>query len=348
MNTTSQALPCRDELPIARFKKSPDDFKVEEILGFELDGEGEHLWVNARKTSMNTREVIDWLAGVFGVTARDIGHSGLKDKNAVTTQWFSLPLPIGAAIPDGLSNLAAVEIVRHVRSRKKLRIGAHRQNRFQIILRDLPEGAATIEEGLQKIVRQGFPNYFGPQRFGHGGRNVASARSMFSGGRKTTRFKRGIYLSAARSHLFNQVLAARIQDQSWLEILPGEVCILNGTNSIFECASPDDEIHKRHQQMDIHASGPLHGRGDSLCTDRVQELEAHCLRDETVLMQGLEAAGLKQERRALRSVANDLSWQWLDTDALRIDVTLQRGVYATALLGELVVLQEGDEPPAGE
>jgi len=327
----------------------PTDFCVDEILGFQPDGDGEHLWVQIRKTGLNTREVVDWLVARFAVSARDIGYSGLKDKNAVTTQWFSLPLPLSEEITEPESGHDAIEILHQTRSRKKIRIGSHRQNRFQITLRDLPAARNLLEQRLERINKQGFPNYFGPQRFGHGGRNVAAARSMFQSGRKKiSRFKRGLYLSAARAFLFNQVLAARVENESWLEILPGEVCVLDGTNSVFSCTEPNEEIQQRHQQKDIHASGPLYGRGESLASGSVLQLEADSLQLEPVLTSGLEMAGLKHERRALRSIARDLHWQWLSDDVLKIEVTLQRGVYATAMLGTLVQLREVERPSTGE
>ncbi len=340
MNITSQPGSCRDELPIARFKQYPGDFRVHEVLGFDLDGEGEHLWIKVCKTGLNTRDVADQLAGLFKVAARDVGYSGLKDKHAVTTQWFSLPLPIARQLPDDLPQLAQLSIEETVRSRKKLRSGAHRQNHFTITLRELHDCRDLLEARLLAVRAQGFPNYFGKQRFGHGGRNVISARSMFQRKQKISRFKRGIYLSAARSHLFNKILDARIAQQNWQTVLPGEVCVLDGSNSIFQCPQPDEAVSQRHSEFDLHTSGALYGRGESLATGQVLELESQCLADEDILTSGLEAAGLKQERRALRAIAQDMSWRWLDTSTLEIDVTLQRGVYATSLLGELVELQE--------
>ncbi|OED35351.1 hypothetical protein AB833_30800 [Chromatiales bacterium (ex Bugula neritina AB1)] len=345
MNITSQPARCRDELPIARFKQSPGDFKVCELLGFELDGEGEHLWISVSKTGLNTRDVVDQLADIFNTTARDIGYSGLKDKNAITTQWFSVPLAIGLEVPVEIYSIDHTKIARTTRSRKKLRSGSHRHNHFQITLRDLHDCREYLEPRLQRVRDEGFPNYFGKQRFGHGGRNVISARSMFQRKQKLSRFKRGIYLSAARSYLFNKVLDVRVAQENWQTVLPGEVCVLDGSNSVFHCALPDDEIHQRHVDFDLHTSGPLHGRGRSLVTDAVQQLELRCLEGEEILMAGLEQAGLKQERRALRAIAQDLSWRWLDETTLEIEVKLQRGVYATSLLEELVVLQENENAP---
>lgn len=352
MNVTSLPVSCLDELPQARFKSTPEDFRVEELLGFEPDGEGEHLWVNVCKTSQNTRDLVDLLAQKFAVKAKDIGYSGLKDKHAVTTQWISLPLAAGSEylsddpadsvvkINELLAELPGVEVTTVTRSRKKLRTGAHRQNGFTIILREMTAPHDVVEQRLTRVAANGFPNYFGPQRFGRDGRNVASAQSMFASNRKVTRFKRGIYLSAARSYLFNLVLAHRVADKNWNTVLPGEVCILDGTNSVFHNDDPDSAIESRCQAFDIHPSGPLHGRGETVVTAAVADIEEACLKGEPALLKGLEKAGLKQERRALRAVAHALQWQWLDDNTLKLEVILQRGIYATSLLRELVCAED--------
>lgn len=361
MNVTSLPTSCLDELPVALHKTNPEDFQVDELLGFEPDGEGEHLWINVRKRDKNTRDMIELLAKSFSIAEKDIGYSGLKDKNALTTQWISLPMGGGGVagvgegfsgedvdlpklVCDAFADVSDVEVVTVTRSRKKLRTGAHRQNRFKIVLREVQGAHEFVEQRLASVRDYGFPNYFGPQRFGHGGRNVASARSMFTGNRKTTRFKRGIYLSAARSYLFNLVLADRVAKNTWQTVLAGEACILDGTNSSFHCEIPDDDIVARTVKFDIHTSGPLHGRGRSAVSGVVEELERECLKDEESLFQGLEKAGLKQERRALRAIAHELQWRWLDDHTLEINVVLQKGIYATSLLRELVQVADSATP----
>lgn len=361
MNVTSLPTSCLDELPVAQQKSNPEDFQVDELLGFEPDGAGDHLWVNIRKRDKNTRDIIELLSKMFSIPEKDIGYSGLKDKNALTTQWISLPMGGGGVagvgdnfsgegvdlsklVAETLADVPDIEVVTVTRGRKKLRTGTHRQNRFNIVLRELPDNHEIVEQRLSVVRDHGFPNYFGTQRFGHGGRNVAAARSMFTGNRKTTRFKRGIYLSAARSYLFNRVLAERVANNTWQTILAGEACILDGTNSSFHCETPDDDIVARTKQFDIHPSGPLHGRGHSAVSGVVEELEHDCLKDEESLFEGLEKAGLKRERRALRAVAYELQWRWLDDQTLEINVVLQKGVYATSLLRELVRVAESTTP----
>lgn len=339
-------------LPKAVFKRDCADFKVDEQLGFEPDGEGAHLWIQLRKTDCNTMDVVSGLAAMLNVAVRDVGYSGLKDRYAVTTQWMSVPFPINESLPE-ISSISSslssgVEILRLMKSGKKLRRGAHRKNEFTITLRDIEAQQDTVNKHLDNLAVTGFPNYFGPQRFGKFGRNVDNARDMFAAKkRKLSRFKRSMYLSAARSYLFNRVLAERVLQSNWLQVLPGEVCMLDGSQSVFKCETTDkpvdhdifNEMQKRLDTHDIHTTGPLHGRGDGMTSGVVQAIERNCLQSEQLLCQGLESAGLTAERRALRAIAHDLQWNWIDDKTLELSFALQRGVYATSMLREIADIQ---------
>ncbi len=354
MNITALPNTCHDELPSALMKLKPEDFCVDEKLGFEPEGEGEHLWVQIRKTGCNTRDVVDLLAKGLSLPAREIGTSGLKDRHAVTTQWMSLPTAklsnkesLPELVQELLNNVPDVECLRALRGRKKLKTGTHKYNRFTIVLREISDGHSVIEQQLASVAKSGFPNYFGPQRFGRGGRNLMQAQALFEGRAKASKFKRGMYLSAARSYLFNSVLARRVEQENWNRVVAGDSCILDGSNSLFQCETVDSEIDKRCLQMDIHPSGPLYGKGDSKVTGDVWQLEDEVLGPETLLTEGLEKAGLKSERRALRAIAKDLHWQWLNDTTLELQFALSRGVFATSLLTEIVCVQDAlDHQPA--
>ena len=325
------------QLPTVVFKVAPEDFIVDEILGFEPTGEGEHIWILVRKTGCNTRDLVERIAAATGTPARDIGYSGLKDKNAVTTQWFSIRQSVHDSFSPAVAEIPGIELLRTERSDRKLRTGSHHSNRFAIVLREVTGDQQALQHQLELIRQRGFPNYFGAQRFGYDGRNVSAARSMFqSRRRKVSRFKRGMFLSAARAWLFNQVLAQRVTDDSWLRVQTGDVCMLNGSRSVFQAAQGDDDLQVRHDTHDIHLTGPMVGAGDSLAAAGILELEQRCLLDESILVDGLVQAGLKQERRALRALASDLTVEWLDTRTLRLGFTLARGVFATSLLNEIV------------
>ena len=165
-------------------KRTPLDFQVDELLGFSLeaqsDAECPHDWLQIRKTGINTSYLAQLLAQSSGNNLRDIGYSGMKDRHAVTTQWFSVPSSGNASISDfeqAISRELAgtpqkVEFLTCVAHPKKLKRGVHRKNRFKIFIRDL---YGLDESVLARIKQQGVPNYFGSQRFGKRFANLAKA-----------------------------------------------------------------------------------------------------------------------------------------------------------------------------
>ena len=327
----------------AQLRQCPADFQVDEQLGFELSGAGEHAFVQIRKQQLNTEQVARQLARLAQVKPGAVSFSGMKDRHAVTTQWFSVQLP-GMPDPDWQAlNSEQLQVLQHGRHRQKLRRGSHRANHFVIILRNvLRDGQGVpeqMEQRLLTIARQGVPNYFGPQRFGNREDNIARARAMLCDGRRVKdRHQRSIYLSTARAVLFNKVLSQRVAQGNWNRALAGDALMLQGTHCFFIAEHIDDEIVQRIEQHDIHPSGPLWGRGELASQDAARELELTVLGTDTALCTGLEQAGLKQERRALRVLAEDLGWQWLAGDDLQLQFSLPRGAYATSVIRECCVV----------
>lgn len=320
----------------ARTRITPEDFRVDEIDAFAASGEGEHLLLTIEKRGLTTAEAVRRIAAWAGVPESAIGHAGLKDRHAVTRQRLSVWLP-GREDPDpSTQDSEALRIIEAHRHSRKLPRGALAGNRFHLVLREVSGNRAAIEERLGAIAAQGVPNYFGEQRFGRSGDNVAQALAMFAG-RRVKREERSLLLSAARSELFNRVLARRVRDGDWNVALDGDVFMLAGTHSVFGPEPLDDRIRERIAGFDIDPTGPMWGRGALRTSDAVLALEtaamsaddAHALRD------GLERAGMKQERRALRLRATNLRWQWLQEDALEVVFELPPGSYATSVLAEL-------------
>jgi tRNA pseudouridine13 synthase len=317
-----------------RMRAAPEDFFVEEIPGFESSGSGEHLLLTIEKRGMNTAHAAKLLAQWARVPDMGVSYAGLKDRHAVTRQRFSVHLPKKVA-PD-LDALESPElrVLEHAWHSRKLPRGALAGNRFVIVLRDVVGDHDAIDARLSAIAAAGVPNYFGEQRFGRSGDNVAQALAMF-GGRRVRREERTLLLSAARSELFNRVLAQRVADGSWNRPLEGEVWALEGSRSVFGPEPWTPLLAQRLDDFDIHPTGPLWGRGPLRTTDAAAELETQCLADASALREGLERAGLDQERRALRLRPQSLSWQWLDADVLSLSFELPPGAYATVVLKEL-------------
>ncbi|MCL6416360.1 tRNA pseudouridine(13) synthase TruD [Aestuariirhabdus sp. Z084] len=318
----------------ARLKTRVEDFIVEEQLGFEPEGEGEHLFLQIEKQGHNTEWLARQLAKWCEVPPRDVSFSGLKDRQAVTTQWFGIQLP-GRPDPD-LSQYEdeSLRILRAQRHPRKLRRGVHKGNRFKLRLRDFSGDKVLLQQRLQQISEQGYPNYFGDQRFGIDAGNLDEALKLFRGEIKVrNRSRRSIYLSAARSWLFNDVLAQRIEQQSWDTYQLGDVPGFFGTNSIVRADRIDPDILSKFDQRELCATGPLWGRGDLLTQAEVAAIETRLSIEQPELCSGLEAAGMKQERRRLVSLASELEWHFEDDDLL-LSFVLESGSYATSLLRE--------------
>lgn len=318
----------------AQLRSSPEDFLVEEILGYEADGEGEHALLWVEKRGANTDWVARELARFAGVPPLAVGYAGLKDRHAVTRQAFTVQLA-GKPDPDWHAfPHAEVKVLAAARHKRKLKRGALRGNRFVLVLRQVEGDRARAEEVLGRIAARGVPNYFGEQRFGRGGGNVEQARAMFAG-RRVDRDKRSFLLSAARSHLFNEVLAARVERDAWDSPLDGEIWSLAGTRSWFGPEPFDAALAERLARGDIHPSGPLWGQGETPARGEAAELETAIALANADLVEGLAAARMDQERRPLRLMPQQLRWRWLESDALELAFELPAGAYATVVVREL-------------
>ena len=322
----------------ARLRSVPEDFVVDEQLGFEPEGEGEHALVQVRKRGCNTAWVARQLAGLAGIRVREVSYCGLKDRDAITSQWFSAWLP-GKPDPDWHAlNDDQIEVLRFARHRRKLRRGYHRSNRFGIRLRELNADREHLQWQLRALREEGVVNYFGAQRFGHGSGNIEAALGLFRGTNKCRdRQLRGLYLSAARSLLFNRIAARRVQEDNWNRALPGEVLMLDGTRSIFDIDQVDDDIAKRVRAGDLHPTAPLWGLGESRASAESLAVEQRGMQGCDEIQRGLEAIGMKQERRALRMRPQDLMWDFEADDVLRLEFGLPSGGYATSLVAAIAV-----------
>ncbi|MGB1141284.1 MAG: tRNA pseudouridine(13) synthase TruD [Halioglobus sp.] len=321
----------------------PEDFQVTEELDFVPEGEGEHAFIYLEKCRLNTPDVEERLARLCGVASRDIGYSGLKDRNAVTRQWFSVGLA-GRPEPDWQQlhteddSLRVLEVTRH---RRKLRRGVHRRNRFKLVLRDVQGSREAMHSRLEQIRKAGVPNYFGEQRFGRDGANLGRALAWLRQQRRISRGRRSLYLSVLRSHLFNHLLAARVQAGDWYLPRDGDVCMLQGSRSFFDCEHADADILQRAEACDLHPGVPLWGKGvgDALvarCSGVLETLE-----NSGEMTDFLQRSGPDLAWRAARFLADDFSWQFCDDGILQLDFALGAGSYATALVAEFVDYKEG-------
>ncbi len=339
MNDFNRALdlPCAHGGPLGSgsLRRQPEDFIVREWLGFEADGEGDHWLLTIRKRGANTAWVAKQLARLANVHPRDVGFAGLKDRNAVTEQSFSVPTR--SAVPNWLIVSGdGFEVVRAQRHRRKLKRGALQGNDFEIVIRDFTGSHSEIEARLATLAARGVPNYFGPQRFGHELGNLQRAFEWFSGERTIAdRLEKGFALSAARAYLFNSVLAQRVADGTWERLQSGDVANLDGSNSIFVPDEIDAVLIDRCERLDVHPTAPLWGRGELSTSGNARVLEQDAASRHAVFAEGLAKAGLEQERRATRLKVHALTHAFDDND-LTVRFRLRRGAFATAVLHEVI------------
>ncbi len=313
----------------ATLKQFNEDFIVTELPLQLPSGEGEHLWLDIEKNGANTAYVAQQLAQAVGVDERDVGYAGLKDRHAITRQWFSIYLPTGKAgetpylTPLQHPEFKVLAQARHV---KKLRPGDLQGNRFRLVLRDVVGPREAIEANLKAVATQGVPNYFGAQRFGFDGANVEQGRAMLAREiRVRNPQKKGIFLSAVRSFVFNEVLGLRIAQGLWGQTVPGDVPDASG-----------------------RPTGPLWGRGRVASTDQALALESQVAERHATLCDGMEHAGLEQERRALVALPQDMTWEWPQADQLVLAFSLPAGQYATSVLCEILQTTEPERHAEGE
>lgn len=299
----------------ADFRVEPEDFQVDENLGFEPQGEGEHVYLHIWKRGENTAWVAEKIAELAQVQIMDVGYCGRKDRHAVTTQWFSVYLPKKELEPNWSSlNSDTIKILAISRHQHKLRRGDHQTNLFIIRLRNLHiDDKAAFEQKVERVLQQGVPNYYGEQRFGRNANNLPEAHAILVEGKRIRdKQKRGLMLSAARSYLFNQVLASRVIANNWQTLLEGE--------------------------SQEYPSAPLWGRGRSAAQGLALTIENEAMESWADWRNGLEHAGLTQERRALALKPDQVSWRWLEQD-IELSFALGSGEFATTILRELVILQ---------
>ncbi len=376
-DTANLPQPIQPLLKHATYKAHTTDFIVNELLPLEFTGKGEHLWLHIQKSGMNTAYLAKLLSEWAEIPLRDVGFSGLKDRHALTTQWFSLripkkQLPDSEFAPVDIGANESITILEQQWHNKKLNRGTHRANQFTITLRDIQfadlevtaseqdlsakqSDKSAVEQHLANISTTGVPNYFGPQRFGRNGNNIREALALFarpapesrpqpkkSKRKQAPREQNSMELSAARSLIFNEILAARVRDGSWTNGLAGEVFNLNGSGSIFASEAIDETLQARLASGDIHPTAVLWGLGNDKVSGVAAAIENEIVQNNPLLHQlatGLEKRDIKAQRRALRLPIEGLSWEWQDIDnepILVLSFTLTTGSFATSVLSSLV------------
>lgn len=312
-------------------KARPEHFVVEEIPLYLPAGDGPHLYLTLRRTGLTTRDLVAELARRLSKPAPDVGYAGLKDKEAVTTQTFSLETNLSEAeVRDKLAD-GPWDLVRLGRHRNKLKVGHLLGNRFTIVLSD-PRGTLAEAQAIaDRLKTVGLPNYFGPQRFGREGDNPVAGLALLKSGRRGRNWRDKFLLSALQSLIYNHYLARRIRGGLFQTVLTGDVCQKYQTGGLF--VSEDGTVETgRLQAGELTHTGPIFGAKMRAAEGPAGELEAQALA-ELNLTQAEAAGAGTGDRRANRLLLTDLVIAE-HPEGLSLTFSLPKGAYATSLMRE--------------
>ncbi|MGQ3892754.1 tRNA pseudouridine(13) synthase TruD [Legionella sp. CNM-4043-24] len=320
-------------LATATFKSSPEDFQVNEFFDWEFSGEGEHIVLKIEKRGLSTEDVVKSLSRLINKPVKLISYAGLKDRQALTTQWLSVHAP--GEVIEGIESLEAPgwKVLECTRHNKKLRPGYLSGNHFVVTLRDV-QHVDDLLQRIEQVKLHGVPDYFGEQRFGREGANLLRAEEMLVQGRKIKdRFLKGMYCSSARSWIYNAILARRVEAGTWNTPLPGDMMQLTGSNSIFPLENVDETIVQRVLKRDVSPASPLPGKGKD--RDRLPLID-EIYSEWQAWIDGLHRLGLEEAWRANILHLGNVTLMQQDS-VVQLSFTLPPGSYATAVLRELVL-----------
>jgi tRNA pseudouridine13 synthase len=323
-----------------RIRFAPEDFQVEERPLYLPCGEGEHLYVTITKRGLSTPDLVRRLSSSLGIKAQAIGVAGLKDARAVTTQMVSLQ----GVTPDQVSGLKTDDAILSLRilgrHRNRLRTGHHAGNRFRLVIRNVAEHAAeTVPAILHQLSTRGMPNYFGPQRQGKRGDNYEVGAALLYDARRREKMNRATriwYLNTYQSHLFNRILARRVNSIDRVFVGDWATKLENG--ACFEVDDAEKE-QPRVDRFEISPTGILFGSRVSWASGEPGQIEEAVIAEagttKETLVAAAKACGFRGERRALRVPLAELEWS-LSGDSLALSFSLPPGAYATSVLRELM------------
>ncbi|MEO1231611.1 MAG: tRNA pseudouridine(13) synthase TruD [Myxococcota bacterium] len=330
-----------------RLRRDPEDFEVEERLPYAAEGRGDHLFVLIEKRGLNTSAAALQVAEHLGIIQPgerlppEAGWAGMKDRHAVARQWLSFPWREANPLPEPTTlslEAGSVGVLAAHRHRHKLRKGHVQANRFRIRIRDVPPGGTErARAALARLRVTGMPNPFGPQRFGREGDNADRARAILAGKARRPRDRRlwSLLCSALQSEVFNRILAFRIESGLLTTAIRGDRMVKHVSGGQFAVDDPSVE-QPRVDALEISPTGGLPGKRTPAVSELAAEIEAQA-RAEAQIDPALEARLGTGARRPLRlPLSPETEIRPLGDEAWELHVELPSGVYATALLDELV------------
>ena len=341
------------------FTKNSSDFVVNEIPLYEFSGDGEHLVLHVRKKDLTTWQMIQALSEVCGAKTRDFGYAGLKDKDGMTTQYISLH----KSYEQKLENFShdKIKILSKTYHNNKIRVGHLKGNRFFIRLKKVNKvDAKKLENGLKTLNKDGFPNFFGYQRFGRDGDNYILGKEILEGKRRERKRKMKLFfISAYQSYLFNTWLSKRLEicrilesfspkeasialnfdldlvkklqkQSSFFKLFRGDILHHYPYGKPFLCENVEDEL-ERFKSRDVTVTGWLAGNRSIR-----SEFEARLIEDEIFDEAEPFLKQMDGARRFAWAFLEDVESRYIEEENwFEMHFSLPRGSYATVIIEEL-------------
>ncbi len=335
------ALPYSTPLELSiggMIKEECEHFRVDEIPLYEPEGLGQHIYLLIRKTNLNTTDIVKSLCELFKITDKDIGYAGLKDKRAITTQWFSLSLGATADIAEVCkeisSSLENVEILKSSKHLNKLKIGHLIANRFTVTISNTTKDSFQNAEKILELINQnGLPNFYGEQRFGSKGDNADIGREVLTGKKKVKKhWLKKMYISAYQSELFNSWLTNRISDGLFNELIPGDLLQKSEGGRSFPFDTNKDHLQE-FKRGEISYTGPIFGSKVTGPTLKAAEREELIFSKDEVTLEDLKKMKVQGTRRSAKVFPQSIEIEKEDQNII-LSFTLPAGSYATILLRE--------------
>ena len=322
-----------------QIRSTIDDFVVEEIAAYPLSGSGEHAFLWLEKRGLAAPELVSRIIKTLNVPSKDVGVAGQKDRHAVTRQYCSIPKRL--AIDVERLNSSDLQILSVTQHQNKLKTGHLKGNRFRLVLRThggfTAEHAEQVAARLTQLEQTGFPNYFGPQRFGHGGNTLIDGLKAIKGKlpkdhwpEHQSRTLQRLALSAVQSAVFNLVTAERVLAKTAGTVLPGDVVIRK------EGIKPY-RIPQGADTSQVVPAGPMPGPEMLLATDAVAEMEEAAMQKIGVTTKDFTrfeklTSGI---RRKMLEFPSETSAAWQADGSIEACFVLSAGTYATTMLQEV-------------
>ena len=313
-------------------RTEPEDFIVQELPAYEPSGEGEHLIIEITKRQITTQAIAGELARLLECPLDAVGFAGMKDRQAVTTQRFSVPAD---AAVDKLQECSAQVRILGLH-RNKIRKGHLLGNRFRIRVRQAhPDWKSRCQEIGSLLASRGFPNFYGPQRFGREGGNAAIGEKALKTGKLFgPKWRRWLMISALQSQLFNEYLCQRIADGLFSTALSGDVFGHLPRGGVFVSTAPEEE-QPRLDSFEISPMGPIYGYKMMKAKDRALRREEDLLAARGIDLESFRALKAEGSRRRIRLRPENFYLETQDGDPL-FCVDLPAGTYATVFLNEFM------------